>query len=85
MLKCQVDLENHLVHISDSKTNNGIGDMPMTEPAYVAFKDQMEAAVGSDYLFPRLSERGTKPYHGSLKKVWSTTLRRAGVPPLLPV
>jgi hypothetical protein len=25
MLKCQVDLENRLVHISDSKTDNGIG------------------------------------------------------------
>lgn len=28
--KSQIDLENSLVHISDSKTPNGIGDMPMT-------------------------------------------------------
>jgi integrase len=80
MLKSQVDLENQLVHISDSKTENGIGDMPMTEPAYAALKEQMEAAAGSDYLFPRFTKRGTKHYLGSLKKVWRTTLRRAGVP-----
>ena len=38
-----------------------------------------EEARESDYLFPRLSPRGKKPYLGSLKKVWGTTLRRAGV------
>ena len=80
MLKSRVDLKNQLVHISDSKTENGIGDMPMTEPAYAAFKEQMEAAAGSDYLFPRRTKRGTKPYLGSLKKAWRTTLRCAGVP-----
>jgi integrase len=79
MLKSQVDLENRIAHIPDSKTENGIADMPMTEPAYTAFKGQMEAAVGSEYLFPRVTERGTKPYLKSLKKVWRTTLRRAGV------
>ena len=80
MLKCQVDLQNRLVHIADSKTESGIGDMPMTELAYTAFKQQMEDTVGSDYLFPRLTERGTKPYLCSVKKVWRNTLRRAKVP-----
>ena len=80
MSKSQVDLENRLVYISDSKTENGIGDMPMTELAYTAFKQQMEDAVGSDYLFPRLTERGSKPYLCSVKKVWRSTLRRAKVP-----
>jgi integrase len=80
MLKSQVNLENRLVHISDSKTDNGIGDMPMTEPAYTALKEQIEQTPGSDYMFPRLTERGSKPYLCSLKKVWRTTLRRAGVP-----
>jgi integrase len=80
MLKSQLDLENRLVHISDSKTDNGIGDMPMTEPAYAAFKEQVEQTPRSDYLFPRLTERGSKPYLCSLKKVWRTTLRRAGLP-----
>src|ERR1017187_1661049 len=31
MRKDEVDLENRLVHIPDSKTPNGEGDMPMTE------------------------------------------------------
>lgn len=80
MLKFQVDLENRLVHISDSKTENGIGDMPMTELAYAAFKEQVEEPVDSEYLFLRRTKRGRKPYICSLKKVWRTTLKRAGVP-----
>lgn len=80
MLKSQVDLENRLVHIADSKTESGIGDMPMTELVYTSFKKQVEDAIGSDYLFPRLTELGSKPYLCSVKKVWRTTLRRAKVP-----
>ena len=40
----------------------------------------MDATPGSDYLFPRLTPLGKKPYIGSLKKVWGTSLRRAGIP-----
>jgi integrase len=80
MLKSQVDLENQLVHISDSKTESGIGDMPMTEPAYNAFKDQIDQTTGSEYLFPRLTERGSKPYLCNVQRTWRTTLRRAKVP-----
>lgn len=80
MLKSQVDLENRVAHIPDSKTENGIADMPMTEPAYAAFKEQIEQTPGCDYLFPRLTDRGAKPYLCSLKKTWRTALRRAGVP-----
>ena len=80
MLKSQVDLENRLVHIADSKTENGIADMPMTDLVYTAFKEQIEGTRGSEYLFPRLTKTGRKPYLRSLKKVWRTTLRRAGVP-----
>ena len=80
MLKSQVDLENRLIHISDSKTANGIGDMPMTEPAFSAFKEQIAEADGCPYLFPRLTDRGKKPYLCSVKRAWRTTLRRAGVP-----
>jgi integrase len=79
MLKAQVDLENWVVHIPDSKTPSGIGDMPMTELARQAFKAQMEEASVSDYLFPA-RKPGRKPYIGSLKKVWTTALRRANVP-----
>jgi hypothetical protein len=37
MRKIQVDLDNRLVNIPESKTPNGIGDMPMTELAWAAF------------------------------------------------
>jgi integrase len=80
MLKCQVDLEDLAVHIPDSKAPSGVGDMPMTEPARQAFKEQMHETPRSDYLFPTLSKRGKTPYVGSLRKVWRTTLRRANVP-----
>ena len=80
MLKSQVDLENRVVHIAESKTPSRVGDMPMTVPAYQAFEAQSDATPSSDYLFPTLSPRATKPYIGSLKKAWSTALRRAKVP-----
>jgi integrase len=80
MLKSQVDLDNKLVYVSDSKTVNGIGDMPMTDLAYAAFKDQCQVAGTSEYVFPRTTERGSKPYLCNVKKAWGTTLRRAEVP-----
>ena len=80
MLKPQVDLENKVVHISDSKTPNGIGDMPMTTLAREAFAAQMAETPGSEYLFPTPKPKAKKPYITNLRKVWVATLRRAGVP-----
>jgi integrase len=80
MLKSQVDLENGLVHIPDSKTVNGIGDMPMTAPAREAFRAQMDETPGSEYLFPTPKVKAKKRYVTNLRKVWRNTLRRAGVP-----
>ncbi|HEV2424002.1 MAG TPA: tyrosine-type recombinase/integrase [Terriglobia bacterium] len=79
MKKEQVDLENCLVHIPDSKTPTGIGDMPMTQLARDAFKAQVELASESEYLFPSPSPRAKKPYVTSLRKIWEKTLRRAGI------
>ena len=42
MRKEQVDLENGIVHLPDSKTVNGIADMPMTDRARAAFASQMK-------------------------------------------
>jgi integrase len=80
MQKSQVDLENSLVHVPDSKTPSGIGDMPMTRIACHAFKAQMKETPGSEYLFPTPKKGAKKPYITTLKKTWSATLRRAGVP-----
>ena len=52
MKKEQVDLDNGLVHIADSKAANGIGDMPLTQAARDAFRRQIEETPGSEYLFP---------------------------------
>ncbi len=78
--KAQVDLENSFVHLSDSKTPSGIGDMPMTEFAREACRAQIEASPNSEYLFPSPSSRAKKPYITCLLKIWAKTLRRAGVP-----
>ncbi len=79
MRKSQVDLENLIVHIPDSKTPNGIGDMPMTRPAWRAFKRQIKASPGSDYLFPALNPKARTPYITTLKASWKSSLRRACV------
>ena len=79
MRKEQVDLENGVVHISDSKTKSGIADMPLTEFAIEAFRRRMEATEGSDYLFPTWIARSSKPHLTTFKKVWASTLERAGI------
>jgi integrase len=79
MRKSQVDFENRLVHIPDSKTPSGEGDMPMTAAAVRAFREQCQETPGSEYLFPSPKPTAKKPYITHLKKVWRTTLRKAGV------
>jgi integrase len=78
MRKDHVDLENRLVHIPDSKTPNGEGDMPMTELALQAFTDQIKDADGSEYLFPS-PRTGRRPHITNLRKAWEKTLGKAGV------
>ena len=80
MKKIQVDLENAVVHIADSKTANGIGDMPMTAEAREAFRRQIEETPGSEYLFPSPKSTGSKPYITNVRKGWAATLKKAGVP-----
>ena len=84
MKKEQVDLENRLVHIADSKTTTGIGDMPLTNSARDAFRRQMEETPGTEYLFPSPITTGKKPYMTNLRKVWADTLKKAGVPYFAP-
>ena len=78
MKKEQVDLENTVVWIPDSKTPNGVAEVPLTEIAVEAFRDQMQI-------------RGTRPVSVSQRRErqWASddvqdglaaTLRRAKVP-----
>jgi integrase len=78
MKKQQVDLENGVVHIPDSKTTSGVADMPMTDLAREAFRRRMEAVPDSEYVFPSWKP-GSKPHLTTLKKGWAATLERAGV------
>ena len=52
MKKDQVDLENKVIWIPDSKTPNGVAEAPLTELAGEALRDQMQSP-GTAYLFPR--------------------------------
>ena len=69
-----------MVHIADSKTAIGIGDMPMTAAAREAFRRQIEETPGSEYLFPSPKSTGSKPYITNVRKGWAATLKKAGVP-----
>ena len=76
--KDQVDLANAVVWIPDSKTPTGVGEVPLTDLAVEAFRDQLGVAGPSPWLFP--SDRNPQGHQASFKKIWRTTLERAGVP-----
>ena len=80
MRKQQMDLENGIVHLPDSKTVIGIADMPMTERAREAFASQMRQSGDSDYLFPSPKVVSSKPHITKVGKLWDRTLQRAGLP-----
>ena len=78
MRKNQVDLHNAVVWIPDSKTPNGIAEVPLTPLAIEAFKSQMALSGEGPFLFP--SNRNSSGHQTALKTVWQKTLRRAKVP-----
>ena len=78
MKKDQVDLHNAVVWIPDSKTPNGIAEVPLTSLAIEAFKSQMAISGDGPFLFP--SNRNPSGHQTALKTVWQKTLRRAKVP-----
>src|SRR5260370_24497882 len=80
MKKEQVDQDNWVVHIADSKTVNGIGDMPMMEAARDAFQRQIQETPGSEYMVRSPKQKARKAYMTNLLKGWAATLKRAGVP-----
>jgi len=77
MRKDQVDLQNAVVWIPDSKTPNGIAEVPLTSLAIEAFKSQMAIPGEGPFLFRAIGIRaGTKRAQDCLAK----TLRRARFP-----
>jgi integrase len=77
MRKEDLDLENAVVWISDSKTPNGIAEVPLTEVAAEAFRSQLAISGPGPFLFPS-AENPNVPQK-SFKTAWRLTLRRAGV------
>ena len=73
-----MDLANAVVWIPDSKTPNGIAEVPLTSLAVDAFTDQLAIAGSGPFLFP--SDRNESGHQVALKTVWAKTLRRAKVP-----
>ena len=78
MKKDQLDLVNRTVWIPDSKTPNGIAEVPLTELAAEAFTRQLAISGTGPYLFP--SEQIPDAHQTTLKSTWRATLRRARVP-----
>lgn len=78
MKKDQVDLPNAVVWIPDSKTPNGIAEVPLTPLAMQALRDQMTVAGEGPFLFP--SESNPTGHQKTLKTAWRKTLRRAKIP-----
>ena len=78
MKKEQVDLENAMVWIPDPKTPNGIAEVPLTEMAREAFRNQIQISGPGTWVFP--CDKSPTGYRKSLRKVWSAVLRRAKVP-----
>lgn len=78
MRKDQVDLANAVVWIPESKTPNGVAEVPLTELAVKAFRDQIAISGPGQWLFP--CDRNPLGYQQTFKNVWKTTLRRASIP-----
>src|SRR5204863_4074729 len=52
MKKDQVDLPNKVVFIEDSKTPTGVAEVPLTDIAVEAFRDQIKLSGPGPWLFP---------------------------------
>ena len=75
--KEQVDLANAVVWIWDSKTPTGAGEVPLTEMAVEAFRDQISLPGPGPWLFP--SDRNPRGHQVSFTRIWRRTLEREGV------
>jgi integrase len=75
--KDQLDISNATVWIPDSKTENGVAEVPLTPIAVDAFRSQLSLAGPGDWLFP--SPRTIGQHCKSVKRIWRTALRKAEV------
>jgi integrase len=78
MKKDQIDFLNAVLWIPDSKTPNGVAEVPLTKLALEAFQNQVTISGNGEFLFP--SDRNPKGHLRSLRTAWRKALKRAGIP-----
>jgi len=77
MKKKQIDFLNGVLWIPDSKTPNGVAEIPLTKLALEAFQNQVAISGNGEFLFPsNLNQEG---HLKSLRTAWRKALKRAGV------
>ncbi|MGC1186369.1 MAG: tyrosine-type recombinase/integrase [Candidatus Acidiferrales bacterium] len=78
MKKDHIDFLNAVLWVPDSKTPNGVAEIPLTKLALDAFRDQVAISGNREFLFPcGLNKSG---HLRSLRTAWRKALKRAGIP-----
>ncbi|HET8925225.1 MAG TPA: tyrosine-type recombinase/integrase [Candidatus Acidoferrum sp.] len=78
MKKDQIDFLNAVLWIPDSKTPNGVAEIPLTKLALESFREQVAISGNGEFLFP--SDLNKNGHLRSLRTAWRKALKRAGVP-----
>ena len=78
MKKDQIDFLNAVLWIPDSKTPNGVAEIPLTKLALEAFQNQIAISGNREFLFP--SDLNQEGHLRSLRTAWRKALKRAGIP-----
>ena len=78
MKKSQIDFLNAVLWIPDSKTPNGVAEIPLTRLALEAFQNQVGLSGNGEFLFP--SDLNQEGHLRSLRTAWRKALKRAGLP-----
>ncbi len=78
MKKDEIDFLSGVLWIPDSKTPNGVAEIPLTKFALEAFQHQLTISGNGQFLFP--SDLNRKGHLRSLRTARRKALKRAGIP-----